>query len=96
MPDPGTIHAAVNAYVRALCAQPNLALSPDTRLDDLADMDSLKWIETIAVLEERLGVQIDTQQLEHLATLDDIVTLLTRAAARANKVTTWQKPSPPF
>ncbi len=79
MPDPASIRAALHGYIRAICAAPNLALPPDTRLDDLADMDSLKWIETIAVLEERLNLQIDTQALEHLTTLEDIVILLAKA-----------------
>lgn len=85
MPDRASIRAAVETYIRSLCAQPQRALSPETRLDDLADMDSLKWIETIAVLEERLNVEIDTQALEDLTTLDDIVTLLADAAPRAGQ-----------
>ena len=79
MPDPAGIRAALHAYIGTIGGGPDRALRPDTRLDDLAGMDSLKWIETIAVLEERLGVQIDTRGLEHLATLEDIVTLLAQA-----------------
>jgi acyl carrier protein len=76
------IHAAVEAYVAALCGRPGMVLVAATRLDSIADMDSMKWIETIAVLEERLGVEIDTHDLEELLVLDDIVDLLARARPR--------------
>jgi acyl carrier protein len=77
--DRAMIHAAVAAYVATICARPGLVLAPTTRLDEVAEMDSMKWIETIAVLEERLGAEIETHDLDALIVVDDIVELLARA-----------------
>lgn len=77
--DRAVIHAAVAAYVATICGRPGLVLAPTTRLDEIAEMDSMKWIETIAVLEERLGVEIATHDLDALVVVDDIVELLARA-----------------
>jgi acyl carrier protein len=73
------IQAAVAGYVATICERPDLVVTPSTRLDAVAEMDSMKWIETIAVLEERLGVEIETHDLDALVVVDDIVELLARA-----------------
>ena len=80
--DRAAIHAAVADYVASLCGRPGLAITPATRLDEIAEMDSMKWIETIAVLEERLGVEIETHDLDAMIVVDDIVALLARARPR--------------
>jgi acyl carrier protein len=77
--DRAAIHAAVAAYVAFICGRPGLMLAATTRLDEVADMDSMKWIETIAVLEERLGVEIETHNLDALVVVDDVVELLAQA-----------------
>jgi len=77
--DRAAILAAVAAYVATICGRPGLVVEPATRLDEVAEMDSMKWIETIAVLEERLGVEIETHDLEAMVVVDDIVELLARA-----------------
>jgi acyl carrier protein len=77
--DRAAIHAAVAAYVASICQRPESVLAPTTRLDEVAGMDSMKWIETIAVLEERLGVEIETHNLDALVVVDDIVELLALA-----------------
>jgi len=76
------VHAAVEAYVGTLCGQPGLTLMRHARLEDIVEMDSLKWIETIAVLEEEFGVAIDTRDLEELLLLDHVVDMLARARPR--------------
>jgi acyl carrier protein len=80
--DRTAIHAAVEAYVASISGRPGLVLTPATPLDEVAEMDSMKWIETIAVLEERLGVEIETHSLDTLVVVDDIVELLARAQVR--------------
>ena len=77
--DRAAIRAAVTDYVASICKRPALILAPTMRLDEVAEMDSMKWIETIAVLEERLGVEIATESLDALVVVDDIVELLARA-----------------
>ena len=77
--DRAAILAAVAAYVATVSGRPGLVIEPTTRLDEVAEMDSMKWIETIAVLEERLGVEIETHDLEAMVVVDDIVELLARA-----------------
>jgi len=77
--DRAALNAAVAAYVASICGRPGLILAPTTRLDEVAEMDSMKWIETIAVLEDRLGIEIETHDLDALVVVDDIVELLARA-----------------
>jgi acyl carrier protein len=77
--DRAAILAAVAAYVASICGRPGLTLAPTARLDEVEEMDSIKWIETIAVLEERLGIEIETHDLDALVVVDDIVELLARA-----------------
>jgi acyl carrier protein len=77
--DRAAVHAALADYVGSICGQAGLVLAATSRLDEVAEMDSMKWIETIAVLEARLGVEIDTHDLDAMLVVGDVVELLARA-----------------
>ena len=74
--------ASTLAVLREVSRQPNLVASPDTHLDEIANLDSLNVIEAVALLEGRFGVEVDTGGLNHLATVGDIAGLVVRALAR--------------
>ena len=79
---PNDVSVSTLAVLREVCRQPNLVASLDTGLDEIADLDSLGVMEAVALLESRFGVEVDTGALNHLATVGDIVDLVTRALTR--------------
>ena len=75
------VEASTLAILREVCQQGSLLASLDKRLDEIADLDSLKLMEAVALSEERFSVEVDTGGLDKLATVGDIVRLLLRALA---------------
>lgn len=71
--DHQTVLAAATELLRGATRQPGLVLRPDMALADVPDLDSLRLLETIALLEIRFAVEIDTTRLETLATVEDIL-----------------------
>jgi acyl carrier protein len=61
------------AILRRLCQQPLPDLAPETLLLDIPDLDSIRVLETVALLEEELRVEIDTAMLDHLERVSDIL-----------------------
>jgi len=55
----------VASVLRGLCKDPLAELTPETRIDALPGMDSLKALHAFALVEERLGVEIDIAVLDH-------------------------------
>ena len=72
--------AAVAAALRRLCQDPLPYLAPDTHLDELPGMDSLRVLHVIAAMEDQFGVEIDVTALENLRQIQDIVQALRRSA----------------
>ena len=75
----GDVAATTLAVLREVCQQPTLKVSLDMHLDEIADLDSLRTMEAVALLEDRFGVEVDTGALNELATVEDIVSLVIRA-----------------
>ena len=75
----GDVAATTLTVLREVCQQPTLMVSLDMHLDEIADLDSLRTMEAVALLEDRFGVEVDTGALNELATVEDIVSLVIRA-----------------
>jgi acyl carrier protein len=76
MPDPIAFEpefAAAVAILRRLCRDPLPDLTPDTRLDELPGMDSLRVLHVIAMMEEQFGVEIDVAALDGIHQVQDIL-----------------------
>ncbi len=76
MPDPlasDADFAALAAALRRLCQDPLADLAPDTRLDELPGMDSLRVLHVVAMMEEQFGVEIDVAALDGLHRAGDIL-----------------------
>jgi acyl carrier protein len=71
--------AALAAILRRLCQHPLPDLAPETLLLDIPDLDSIRLLEAVALLEEELRVEIDTAMLDGLECVGDIL----RAVATA-------------
>jgi acyl carrier protein len=79
-PDQTTLFAAVADALRAICRAPLPGLTPQTTLESIPDLDSLRLIDATVRLEQKLGVEVDTDRLGQLVTIADLVHLL--AASR--------------
>ena len=65
--------ATVAAALRKLCQDPLPELSPDTFLDELPGMDSLRMLHAIASIEEQHGIEIDVAALDQMYRVQDIM-----------------------
>ncbi|MEJ0019564.1 MAG: acyl carrier protein [Acetobacteraceae bacterium] len=74
--------AIVAAALRSTCGAPLADLAPETHLDELPGMDSLRVLHAVAAIEETFAVEIDVAALDRLRTVGDIVTAV-RAARNA-------------
>jgi acyl carrier protein len=63
----------VAAALRKLCQDPLPDLSPDTYLDELPGMDSLRMLHAIASIEEQHGIEIDVAALDQMHRVQDIM-----------------------
>ena len=77
-PDSG-IHHALIATLRRVCPAPLPDMPPDTPIEAVPELDSLRLVEAVALLEAQFAVTVDTDGLTELATLADIATLIRRA-----------------
>ena len=59
--------------LRQLCEDPLPDLAPETPLVDVTGLDSIRLLETVALLEEELQLEIDTQALDGLERVGDIL-----------------------
>jgi len=57
------------------------ALNPTTPLRDQVDLDSMDWLNFLAALHERLGVDIPEADYARLVTLDDLLSYLRQRRA---------------
>lgn len=72
---------AVAAIVRRICQNPLPGLAPDTYLDELPGMDSLRVLHIVAMMEEQFGVEIDVAALDRIYQVQDVLHAV-RAAKR--------------
>jgi acyl carrier protein len=79
--DPRTEHILVEliSLLQRICECEGHCLTADTPLEDIPGIDSLRLLETVAHLEERFRVEIDTVALDDLRCVRDIVTMIAAA-----------------
>jgi acyl carrier protein len=73
--DRETGFALLAALLRELCEDPLPGLTPATPLADIPGLDSVRLLEAVAMLEERLGVELALEGLDRLETPADIIAL---------------------
>lgn len=83
MPDATAVFAALVALIGKLDANPGAPLALTTALADIDGLDSIRLIETIALLEEHFAVEVATHDLDQLHCLADIVRAITHATSAA-------------
>jgi len=70
----------LGGLLRRLCEQPLPDLAPATPLVEIDGLDSVRLLETVALLEEAMGVEFPTEGLDRLEHVADLLRLM--AAAR--------------
>jgi acyl carrier protein len=77
--NPDAILIELGTLLRRICAHEMPDLTPDTPLDEIPGIDSLRLLQAIAHLEEHFNVEIDVAALDDLVRVQDIVTAVTEA-----------------
>ena len=78
-PGPEAIATAVSDMLCRVCERAAVALPQDLPLADVPNIDSLRLLQTIALLEEQFSIEIDVVALERLHRVRDIVELISDA-----------------
>ena len=58
-------------------------LAPDTRIADVEEWNSIGWLTIMSLVDERLGVQIESKAIRSFQTVQDVVDYLSVKTANA-------------
>lgn len=78
-PGPEAIASAVSDMLCRVCERDAVTLPQDLLLAEVPNMDSLRLLQAIALLEETFSVEINVVALERLQRVRDIVELISDA-----------------
>ena len=78
-PGPEAIVRAVSDMLCRVCERPAVVLTQDLPLADIQNIDSLRLLQAIALLEEQFSIEIDVVALERLHRVRDIIELISDA-----------------
>lgn len=65
----------VELFAEGLEIEPS-ALEPDTRIEDVEEWNSIGWLTIMSLVDERLGVQIESRAIRSFTTVSDVVEYL--------------------
>ena len=85
----------VTAIVASVGALDPATVRPDARLSSDLNLDSLRRVELLGVVEEELGVFVDDDALDPDATVADLITLVEAAREAKRKPGSWSWPLNP-
>ena len=83
MTNEAEVYAALAAILGEVLGQPDVALSPALRLEELPEWESMKLIEVVVALEDRFGMAFGTRELDRLRNVGDLARVVL-AKAPAN------------
>jgi acyl carrier protein len=78
--DPRVVHEVRTRFARIMEISPD-EIDMDARLDDVYGVTSMKSMRLVSELEIELGVDIPEEEIEGMATLNDVVRLCGRYAS---------------
>ena len=85
----------VSAVVASVAGVPPHDVLPATRLSSDLDLDSLRRVELLGVIEEELGVFVDDDALEPDATVGDLIALVEAGRETKRNPGSWSWPLSP-
>ena len=86
----------VAAVVAGVAGLPPASVAMTSRLSSDLDLDSLRRVELLGVIEEELGVFVDDDALEPDATVADLASLVEAARGAKAGVSAWRWPLSPI
>ncbi|HYZ23241.1 MAG TPA: acyl carrier protein [Rhodopila sp.] len=72
-----TVLAEITAVVRDVLSDGALSLTPGTRFEELAGWDPTDLVSIVAEAECRFNIQFELPEIDRLATVDDLVRMVT-------------------
>lgn len=75
--------AGLAEVLQEVAGTPADKVVPEARFDFHLDIDSLTMVEVVVACEERFGVTIPDEALEHIGTVGDALTYIANAGAAA-------------
>jgi acyl carrier protein len=78
-PAPEAIVRAVSGMLCRVCGRAAVDLPQDLPLADVPNIDSLRLLQAIALLEEQFSIEIEVVALERLHRVRDVVKLISDA-----------------
>ncbi len=85
----------VTALIASVAGLPPVAVAPSARLSSDLDLDSLRRVELLGVIEEDLGVFVDDDALQPDATVADLIAMVDAARETRRKPGSWSWPLSP-
>ena len=86
----------VTAVVASVAGVPAERLAPTARLESDLEMDSLRRVELLGVIEEELGIYLDDDALDPDATVADVAAMVEAAKGSKRKPMRWSWPLSPL
>ncbi len=86
----------VTAVVAEVAGVPAAGLVPTARLESDLEMDSLRRVELLGVIEEELGIYLDDDALDPDATVAEVAAMVEAARGSKRKPMRWSWPLSPF
>jgi long-chain acyl-CoA synthetase len=93
-PDAGPVDPLV-AVIASVAGVPAGRLTPDVRLESDLEMDSLRRVELLGVIEDELGVYLEDDALPPDATIAEVGALVEAARGAKRKPMRWSWPLSP-
>jgi acyl carrier protein len=57
------------------------SLSPETRINDVEEWNSIGWLTIMSLVDERLGVQIESKAIRGFQTVQEVIDYLNQKTA---------------
>jgi acyl carrier protein len=78
------IRLAVNAAIESIAPEAGMkAIRPDAPLRGQVDLDSLDWLNVVAALHERFGIEIPESDYARLDTVDSVIAYVSSRLAQS-------------
>ncbi len=62
----------IQLFTESIEAEPG-SLTPETRIADVPDWNSLGWLTVMSELDDRLGIQLGSRDIQGFRTVQDVI-----------------------
>lgn len=70
-----TQNELIELFAEGLEVEPE-TLSPETRIEDVEEWNSIGWLTIMSLVDERLGVQIESKAIRGFQTVQEVIDYL--------------------